>query len=122
MKTVYCANCGQQLNIMRKALPKHAMIIDVVEYHVCKEGPIEFDPKPIDIPTFKVTEDKNKFVQKLNELSPNIGGVSTAHLRDRRFDTDKEVETTAPNSVLSMIDSMKGAVPERSLDDPRLEE
>ena len=110
MKFVYCANCGTRLNIYRKALPKYSTIIDVVEYHKCSPTPMEIDLTPVDIPVFKETKGKNKFVQKLNDL----GTISTEHLKDRRFETETETETkteskkpprsTAPPTLLNLVE------------------
>ena len=130
MKTVYCANCGTRLNIMRKALPKYATIIDVAEFHKCPSVPVEFDLTPVDVPTFQETKNKNKFVSKLNDLNKahvgreighptGIGGISTADLRDRRFESPEEKpKSSAPPSVLELIKGMENSPPERSLVEP----
>jgi hypothetical protein len=114
MKLLYCANCGTRLNILRKALPKFGLIVNVVEYHECLDEPIELDLKPIDIPIFKEVKDKNKFVQNLNDLSTSksiIGEVDSNTLRDRRFENAKELKepskVSTPSEVLNLINSMK---------------
>uniref|UniRef100_A0A6M3KW13 Uncharacterized protein n=1 Tax=viral metagenome TaxID=1070528 RepID=A0A6M3KW13_9ZZZZ len=121
MKIVYCANCGTRLNITRKALPKYATIIDVVEFHKCPSVPVEFDLTPVDIPKFQETRGKNKFVQKLNDLAPTatFGGISTANLRDRRFEIEeKPQKSSAPPSVLELVKGMDNSSPERTLVEP----
>ena len=124
MKQVYCSNCGTRLNIMRKALPKYATIIDVVEFHKCPSVPVEFDLTPVDIPKFQETKGKNKFVSKLNDLAPiaptaTFGGISTASLRDRRFETsDEKPKSSAPPSVLELVKGMDNSPPERTLVEP----
>lgn len=110
MKTVYCSNCGKRLSIMRKALPKYATIIDIVEFHKCSKDPVEIDLTPVDILKFNEDKANNKFVSKLNDLAPTttFGGVSTANLRDRRFEVEVEREkpkSSAPPSVLGLIKS-----------------
>ena len=128
MKIVYCANCGTRLNIMRKALPKYATIIDVVEFHKCPSVPVEFDLTPVDIPVFQETKGKNKFVSKLNDLIPiaptaTFGGISTASLRDRRFETsDEKPKSSAPPSVLELIKEMENSTPERTIVEPESED
>jgi len=126
MKVVYCSNCGMRLAILRKALPKYATIIDVVEFHKCLATPAEIDLTPVDIPKFTMTSGKNKFVQKLNELNPGsdstFGGISTASLRDRRFETsDEKAKSTAPPSILNLVKDMDNSTPERILDEPESE-
>lgn len=117
MKVVYCANCGMRLNVLRKAMPKYAKIIDIVEYHECLDEPVEFDLTPVDIPPFdsKEEEGKDKFVQKLNNLQTKstIGALSTADLKDRRRTEEvrSDIDSTAPNSVLGQIKSMQNTTP-----------
>ncbi len=128
----YCANCGKVLNVTRKALPKYATIIDVVDVHECSEEPVDFDLSPIQdtpLPDNK----KQKFVQKINELNPLqpkgiFGSISTADLGDRRFEKpaekylDKPVKSTAPESIFKLFESMETSVPEHSINDPESEE
>ena len=133
MKVVYCANCGTRLNVLRKALPKYAKIIDIVEYHECPNESVEIDLTPVDIPPFDIQKEKgkNKFVQKLNDLQPSkhfdiqgteigrvvggasIGALSTADLRDRRKSEEvkSDIDSTAPNSVLGQLKSMQNTTP-----------
>jgi len=126
MKIVYCANCGTRLNISRKALPKFGVIVDIVEYHECPDVPVEFDLKPVDIPTFVEKKGKNKFVQKLNDLSPApsgvsgvFGGVSSNDLRDRRFESESvsDVKSTAPSGLADIFKEFEPSSPSRSLTD-----
>jgi hypothetical protein len=134
MKIVYCANCGTRLSISRKALPKYGVIVDIVEYHECPDKPVEFDLKPVDIPTFNEKEGKNKFVQKLNELSPPtvtgiFGGVSSNDLRDRRFESEEPTPNTprstpkssAPPGVFDLLKSLEPTPPAGDLTDPETE-
>jgi len=115
MKVVYCANCGTRLNIMRKALPKFGVIIDVVEYHKCPKETVPFDLKEVDIPAFAKSDGKNKFVEKLNELAPKsiLATMGSDDLRDRRDVKDvKETEkSSAPDGLLGMIDNLQGSEP-----------
>lgn len=115
MKVVYCANCGTCLNVLRKAMPKFAKIIEIVEYHECLDEPIEIDLTPVDIPPFDMQEKegKNKFVQKLNDLQAKPTMIGTPDLRDRRKSEEvkSDIDSTAPNSVLGQIKSMQNTTP-----------
>lgn len=127
---VYCSNCGKRLNVLLKAMPKYGTIVRLVEYHECTPEPMELDLTPVDVPVFKPTEGKDKFVKKLNDLnpSPNIGGISTEHLRDRRFDVEEkkvkgaEIKSTAPESLLNQLKSLENSIPASSLEEPESEE
>jgi hypothetical protein len=131
----YCAECGKVLIVSRKALPKYATIIDVVEVHKCSKEPIEFDLEPV-IDYSQLARKDGKFVKKLNDLNPPaakgiFGGVSTEDLRDRRFDSgpaltkiNKESpKSTAPKSILNIIEQMELTnTPENSINDSESEE
>ena len=111
MKTVYCAKCGTKLSIIRKALPKQGRIIDIVEYHECPDEPVEFDLTPIDIPKPNDT-DNNEFVRNLDDLKPQsiFGNLD---LRDRRG--KDVVKSTAPQSVLDMLNDLPNSQPEKEV-------
>jgi hypothetical protein len=135
---LYCANCGANLTIIRKALPKLGVIVNLVQYHECLpvvEGDIKFnfDAKPA-----PSVEGMNKCVQSLNALEPAksgiplfdnpnkeipammnrkpFGGVGTDDLRDRRFDHEKDiVSSTAPSSIADQIRQMQNSIPANDL-------
>lgn len=112
-KIVYCSNCGQRLEVTRKALKGYGRIIELIPPHECSEEPQELDLTPIEIPK-KVG---GKFVQNLNELRPaNLGSVSTMDLRDRRATQD--VKSTAPASLLTQVKNLGPSIPERELSEP----
>ncbi len=133
MNRFYCANCGKQLSITRKALPKFGTIVDLVQYHECSEEPIPFEIDPTEIVKFVPVEGKDKFVNKLNELKPpgfpvgigpEIGNLprrssmtGTDDLRDRRFEhgQDDVVKSTAPVNVLDQIRGMHPSAPAHEL-------
>ena len=127
---LYCANCGIQLRLIRKALPKYGTIIDLIEYHQCLEIPV--DPNTVIIEAPIASEESSKFVQSLNDLKPpsafsrgfeegdNLRPsrmTGTDNLRDRRFDHDPEVNSTAPSSVLDQIKAMGNSIPAHDLKD-----
>ena len=116
MKFVYCSNCGKKLNIFRKALPKYGTIVNLVEYHECTEEPVEFDLTPVDVPTYTLTEGKDKFVQKLNELAPPRETVFERNIGDRR--SEGITKSTAPKSVLGVVQSIPNTQPTHNIVDP----
>ena len=135
---LYCANCGLRLPLIRKAIPKLGMIVDLVPYHTCSEGAPTFNPDHLQNIAALPEEGKDKFVKSLNELKPlervnplpfepihttekqarSLGTVSTLELRDRRFEADDTVKSTAPSNVLSMIKEMMPSEPSTPIEDP----
>ena len=127
MKSFYCAHCGKHLLVTRKALPKYATIIELVHYHECSAEPLELDINPTEETRVVPIQGKDKFVQSLNKLNPIsvVGKVpepmrrssmtGTDDLRDRRFDAEEPVKSTAPGTVLSMLKGMQNSIPSREL-------
>jgi hypothetical protein len=131
MKNFYCANCGKRLSVIRRALPKYSTIVDLVQYHECSAKPLELDINPTeDTKLAGVPAGKDKFVQSLNKLNPisvvgkgpDIGNsvkrssmTGTDDLRDRRFDHEEPVKSSAPGTVLSMLKGMQNSIPSREL-------
>lgn len=120
MKIVYCSNCGTRLQIYRKAMPKFATIIDIVEHHTCPDEPVEFDLKPAEVPPFVQMD--GKFVQKLNDLNPLqkvrsiVGEVDSNDLRDRRFEqTEPKQTTSAPSILQTMLKDLGPSAPAHEL-------
>jgi hypothetical protein len=137
MNKLFCSNCGLQLKIIRKAIPKFGTIIDLVEVHKCLETPINPMEVIVEAPISK--GDRNKFVESLNGLKPSTthpaalkaaqetypksrlsSMTGTDDLRDRRFD-GKEIPSTAPSSVLDQIKSMGNSIPANELKDDSTE-
>lgn len=115
-KLTFCSNCGFRLSIYRKALPKYGRIVDLIEPHECSEEPIELDLTPTDVPIYVPEEKDNKFVKKLNELSPVSLPIANLDLRDRR-PTD-QVKSSAPESILSHVKDMSNTSPANILMNP----
>lgn len=113
MKVVYCANCGQRLNILRKALPKYARIIPIVEYHTCSSQIQKLDLTPVDLPKFNEVDGKNEFVQNLNGLAPEPKPNLESTLSDKR--APEHVKSCAPQGILDQIKHGGNMVPEREL-------
>ena len=132
---LHCANCGKSLRLIRKAIPSKGIIVDLVEYHECSETPVPFDLSNLpDAQPFVPVAGKDKFVKSLNDLSPHPRSLNTERvltrvpsmtgtddLRDRRFDQDKDVKTTAPLSVLDQIKAMQNTSPAHELQDDKSE-
>lgn len=123
--SVYCANCGTRLTIKRRAMPKFGRIIDIVEYHVCPDEPVEIDLKPIDVPVFKEKEGKNKFVQNLNELQPPTHFSEGSNMRNLPI-VDKRpkeaIKSMAPQNLLNQMKHLQNIPPAHDLDDSDIEE
>ena len=126
MKAFYCANCGLQLKVTRKALPKFGTIIDIVEWHKCSDKPLNLDLVPIEVPKFVKAVGKDKFVQKLNDLNPlpKVNPFLDSELKDRRFEHGPKpgLKSTAPKTVLSMLEKMENSIPENTIENLESEE
>ena len=146
MKAFHCANCGTRLHTFRKAIPSLGTIVDIIEYHECAEELIPYDPAADQIESHPVPiEGKQKFVLSLNDLLPpkrmeamtethkeNYGSqnssepekpvklssmTGTDNLRDRRFDAEEPVKSTAPSGVLNILREMQNSIPDHELKD-----
>lgn len=121
-RIAYCMNCGSKLGLHRKALPRYGVIVTLVESHTCLDEPIDFDLEPLpEMPTGD-KEEHEKFVQKLNDLNKPKQGVVFEPLKDRRFEEKEGVKSTAPSSVLGIIQDIENSVPARPLNDPESED
>jgi len=109
MKTVYCSKCGTKLPVILKALPKYGTVINLVKPHRCTKEPIPLDLTPISIPTFN-TEVTGEFVQQLNDLNPPpiVKEIEPGDKRDKA-----DIKTTAPPTVLDMLESMENSTPDK---------
>lgn len=96
MKTVHCSQCGQELPITRKALPKYGRIVDLIDPHECGEI-VEPDWSIVSVPL--PSSGTKKFVQKLNELQPP---PKEQPLRDLRNVSDDQ-KSSAPETILKAI-------------------
>lgn len=127
---LYCGYCGAQLHLTRKALPKLGLIVDIVDYHECFAEPVPFDTSKVE--KFIPVEGKDLFKQGLDKIEPPRSGRAEAasfttrnerrpsmqgtdDLRDRRFDAEKEVKSTAPNSIADQIRQMQNSIPAREV-------
>ena len=115
-KIFYCANCGLRLDVFRRAMPKYGRILELVTPHECSEEPVEFDLTPIDLPSPPPSEKENKFVKKLNELSPPSPFHNPSlDLRDRR--PIEQVKSSAPESLLTHLKGIMPTTPAHDFQD-----
>ena len=67
MKSVFCSQCGQELPVTKKALPRYSRVIALIDPHECTEVVTpNWEPSPAPLPS----SGDQKFVEKLNELDP----------------------------------------------------
>ena len=126
---LYCSNCGLQLKTIRKAVPKLGTILDLVEPHTCLESPV--DPSTLVI-VASPFEGEQKFVKSINKLGPSpfqplsegsermpsrSTMTGTDDLRDRRFDQEPKIPSTAPRSVIDQIKTLHNSIPSHELKD-----
>jgi len=93
-KQFHCSECGSELVHTRMAIPKQALILDLIEPHECGPKVDLVNEFSRDLNEFVeyVEGDKKKSVQKSNDLFTEPG--------DRR-------DATTPVGVLGMLDSFK---------------
>lgn len=127
---LFCANCGLPLHLYRKAVKELGIIVDVVDYHECLDEPVPFDLSTVPGPFIPV-EGKDKFVLGLNDLANKhsqsaskslFKGIGTDDLRDRRFDNEKGLKSSAPPTVLDQIKSMTNSIPVHDNAEPESED
>ena len=131
-KHYYCAACGRELNVFRKAIPKKAIVLDLVEPHECNPEEVvddyEFLPKEKvkiedgihDEKIITITEKKKldfSFVSKLNK-APDTEPLIAEDKRSKDH-TRKELTTSAPAGILQrMGDASSPPENARDLEDP----
>ena len=139
-KTYYCAGCGLELLVHRKAYPNQQKIVNVVEPHECAESdisePLELKPnKREGAINLNHIFDSFKFVSKLNDLQektekPKVierdTGMKDMHeknygLRDRR-PKDEIRTSTAPQGILGAVKDMDSSSAEKPIIDLDKEE
>ena len=112
MKHLYCANCGQELTLIHKALPKQGRTIMVILPHKCLEETANLPFKDInnELITYKndskfTTTPKNddgfKFAQKLNDL----GTAIPTQIGDKRLPED--ITQNIPLGISKAIKDLK---------------
>ena len=120
MKFVYCAQCGEKLEVYRKAVPKLQKIFDLIRPHNCGEITLEdVNEEAVEKivenevnqtpPSSKLDKmfDSFKFVKKLNDLKPKVSPLE-AETGDRRNKDDlrKEITSSAPTNLISSLGNL----------------
>lgn len=128
MKYVFCAQCGEKLEVHRKAVPKMQKIFDIIRPHNCGEVTlddmseeaidkiVENDAKPASSKLDKMFEGF-EFIKKLNNLKSKTSpiNVETRDKRDKET-LRKELSTSsAPPSLFSHIKSSPNSQPENDV-------
>lgn len=134
-KNYYCAACGRELVVFRKAIPKKAIVLDLVEPHECDPKRIvddyEFLPEEKEIKAdtnvvVEVTLPEKKsaldfsFVQKLNKASDTDPAPMTKDQRSKDY-IRKELTSSAPAGLLQRAGlggSSEDANLDRELEEP----
>lgn len=108
MKAVYCSTCGTKSLVIRRAVPSHNVIVDLVAPHICTETPVDFDFRPIPP---QVVEIDGEFVQKLNKLERGTNQIDSISLRDRRSveHVKSDVSSMAPTGILDQMKNLIGS-------------
>jgi hypothetical protein len=118
MKFIYCTQCNFKSPVIRKAMPKYATIIDVVEPHECSKElwPLDLTETPL---TKFVDRQRDKGISEEHKKNygPNPEGSTLFNrdLKDRR-DEPKQV-TTAPGGILGAIHSGEPVSPAHDMFD-----
>lgn len=129
-KNYYCAACGKELVVFRKAIPKKAIVLDLVEPHECDPKRIvddyEFLPEekastPLDNKT-KGTDSKLdfSFVERLDKASDTDPAPMTKDQRSKDH-IRKELTSSAPTALLQRAGlggSSEDANLDRELEEP----
>ena len=102
MKLVYCSNCGQPLEIKRKALVKYSMIIDMVPPHNCSEEPKSLEELGVKLNPISVDRTGNKFDEKLSDLNRKAP-IANIEPGDRRPKDQIKDTTIAPQGILDAV-------------------
>ncbi len=106
MSKIYaCSNCGMELKVTYRSLPKIQKTIRLVDYHECGET-VSLESMELLPPV--VPEGKNEFVQNLNDLHEEKS-VETARVPgwpqdERPNPVDlREPTSTAPKSTVDSL-------------------
>jgi len=124
LRVVYCAECGMELEVRRKAVPSEQKIYEVVKPHVCTETMFEeevkeSEKKPLS-PKLDNLFESFKFVQKLNRLStvPSPMSQETGDKRDKEHLRKELLTSTAP---LNLLNNIRNISPSQAENDVNVE-
>ena len=126
LRVVYCAECGMELEVRRKAVPSEQKIYEVIRPHSCidkldtlttfEEEVKKEEKKPL-APKLGALFDSFKFVQKLNKLStaPPPMIQETGDKRDKEHLRKELLTSTAPLNLLNNIRNISPSHPENDV-------
>ena len=138
-KPIYCAQCGQELLFVLKALPKQSLTITIVEPHTClketKKNPYKDENNEIVLKPVKET--KRKSLDKMFEgfeFAKSLGGkdtIPTTTIFDKGSgdkrpknlirntddfdDEESETDSLAPQGIINSIKSLGPSKPDHDL-------
>jgi len=132
MRYIFCAECGEKLEVFRKAVPSLQKVFEIVGPHNCGEATLG---EPSEQILEKMVENENKppskldklfnsfkYVQKLNNLEPietNPMNQETGDKRDKEH-LRKELQTsTAPLNLLNNIKNLPHSQPTGNTEEPK---
>jgi len=125
-RVVYCAQCGKELEVHRKAVPSEQKIYEVIEPHTCTETKLEDieevlkdEKKPL-TPKLDNLFNSFKFVQKLNKLAtkPSPLNQETGDKRDKEYLRKELLTSTAP---LNLLNNVRNLLPSQAENDVNVE-
>ena len=118
MKKIYCAECGQELMMIRKAIKSQHQVLDMVEPHTCegeqaKIFKIEELPTPINPikapKDVKKLFDDFKFVKSLNDLDKKLEvetSLNPSMMEDKRSKDSLRNELPTSNAPENLLGSL----------------
>lgn len=115
-KQIFCAECGTELILLNKALPKQQMVIAVIAPHTCPDEHPDYPFKDINNELITTpTTDKPKgslddmfkdfkFVKKTNDLNkPSTINPLLSEPGDKRDKDLLRPDSTAPSGILNQL-------------------
>lgn len=135
MKHVFCAQCGEKLEVFRKAVPSQQKVYEVIRPHNCDKVALEEmseeviekieeeEKKP---PSTKLNKlfDSFKFVQKLDNLTPKPSSITEAHEEtygDKRDKDHLRKELLTSSAPTGLLDKIKDLSPSQAENDVNVE-
>ena len=132
MRYIYCAQCGEKLEIHRKAVPSKGKVYDIIRPHNCDEAALEdmseevikkiaenemkMVPPKLEqmFNSFKFVKKLNSFDQKL-EIEPHTAEAETGDKRSKEHLRKEIVTSMAPSNLLKNIKNLPTSQPESDI-------
>ena len=118
MKKIYCAECGQELMMIRKAIKSQHQVLDMVEPHTCGEEQakiFKIEELPTPINPIKAPKDVKKlfddfkFVKSLNDLDKKLEvetSINPSMMEDKRSKDSLRNELPTSNAPENLLGSL----------------